>query len=73
MPPHLRVFCEPEATGLDAPPATVAIRLGDLLPLLSTAHRFHFQWLRDFANDEIRITEDLYQVLQEFNGFRPSA
>ncbi|HEV3144761.1 MAG TPA: hypothetical protein VGZ47_12800 [Gemmataceae bacterium] len=73
MAPHLRLFCEPESSELGSPPATVAIRLGDLLPLLSTAHRFQFQWLCDFANDEIRITEDLYHVLQEFNGFRPSA
>ena len=72
MAPHLRVFCEPEATDQNGPPATVSIRLGDLLPLLSTAHRFQFQWLRDFVNDEIRITEDLYQVLQEFNGYRPA-
>jgi len=73
MAPHLRVFCEPESISSDAPPATVSIRLGDLLPLLSTAHRFQFQWLRDFMDDEVCITEDLYEVLQEFSGFRPSA
>jgi hypothetical protein len=38
------------------------------------AQRFRFIWLQDFLDDEVCITEDLYEVLQEFRGMpRPSA
>ena len=73
MSTHLRVFNEPQIFSLDAPPANTRVRLGDLLPLLEAAQSSRYLWLRDFLNDEVHITEDLYDVLQEFSGFRPSA
>ena len=73
MATHLRVFPEPEICDFDVPPATVRIRLGDLLPLLTMAKDSRYAWLKDFLDDEIRVTDDLYEVLQEFSGFRPSA
>ena len=74
MSTHLRVFDEePDVLTLDTPPANVRIRLGELLPLLQSAHRFRYLWLKDFLHDEVRITEDLYEILQEFDGSRPSA
>ena len=73
MATHLRVFDEPEIYSFDAPPARVRVRLSELLPLLDAARRSRYQWLNDFLEDEVRITEDLYEVLQEFGGRRPSA
>jgi len=73
MGPHLRVFWEPEETVEVAPAATVAVRLGDMLPLLAMAQQGRFNWLRDFLDDEVRITDDLYEILQEFAGYRPSS
>lgn len=73
MASHLRVFHEPELTCFDAPPANVRMRLGDLLPLLEAARRADYTWLADFLDDEVRITADLYDVLREFDGYRPSA
>jgi hypothetical protein len=74
MAPHLRLFHEPEVTdGEDSAPGKVCVRLGDLLPLLTMAQRFKYTWLKDFRDDEVSISEDLYQVLQEFLGYRPSA
>jgi hypothetical protein len=72
MAPHLRLFHSPEPTTV-AEAGTVGVRLGDLLPLLTMAQRFKYSWLKDFLDDEVQITEDLYQVLQEFLGYRPTA
>jgi hypothetical protein len=74
MAAQLRVFSgpeEPTCTGFQAP--TVRVCLADLLPLVALAHRQNFAWLRDFLDDEVQITEDLYQVLQAFRTYRPSA
>ncbi len=57
----------------DAPPATVCVRLTDLLPLVALARRNNYLWLQDFLDDEVVITEDLYQVLKAFRVTRPSA
>jgi hypothetical protein len=73
MGPHLRVFWEPEVAAPEAPAATVSVRLGDMLPLLAMAQQGRFNWLRDFLDDEVRITDDLYNVLQEFAGYRPTS
>lgn len=72
MPAHLRVFSscsesEPQ------PEASIRIRLGDLFPLLAQAHRGNYLWLNDFEDDEVIITEDLYDVLRGFRAYRPSA
>jgi hypothetical protein len=74
MATHLRLFHEPEVSeaGNNAD-SMVCVRLGDLLPLLTMAQRFKYSWLKDFLDDEVCITDDLYQVLQEFLGYRPSA
>lgn len=71
MASQLRLFHEPEPQEAAVP--SVCVRLGDLLPLLTMAQRFKYTWLKDFLEDEVCITEDLYQVLQEFLGYRPTA
>jgi hypothetical protein len=43
------------------------------LPLVALAHRHNYLWLHDFLNDEVSITSDLYEVLQAFRVYRPSA
>ena len=53
---------------------TVRVRLGDLLPLVAMAQKLNFIWLKDFLDDEVAITSDLYDVLCAFsNRRRPSA
>jgi hypothetical protein len=49
------------------------VRLGDLLPLVALAQRHNYLWLKDFLDDEVAITADLYEVLQAFRCARPSA
>ena len=53
--------------------ATVSVRLGELYPVLRQALRANYAWLRDFKDDEIRITQDFYDVVRAFAGLRPSA
>lgn len=71
MASQLRLYHHAET--VETAPNTVCVRLGDLLPLLTMAQRFKYTWLKDFHDDEVCITEDLYQVLQEFLGYRPTA
>lgn len=73
MPAHLRVYRTPDEDFEPAPEPEVRVRLGDLLPLVAMAQRLNFIWLKDFLDDEVLITEDLHQVLQNFRGCRPSA
>jgi hypothetical protein len=71
---HLRVYpaCEEESAP-PSPPARVRVRLGDLLPLVALAQRHNYLWLQDFLDDEVAITDDLYEVLRAFRCYRPSA
>jgi len=72
MAAHLRVYpITQEAQETPAP--TVHVSLGDLLPLVALAHRQNYLWLKDFLDDEVVITSDLYEVLRAFRCQRPSA
>jgi hypothetical protein len=72
MAAHLRVY---PSTKDPAPvqSADVRVSLGDLLPLVALAHRNNYLWLKDFLEDEVVITSDLYEVLRAFRCHRPSA
>ena len=52
---------------------SVRVRLGDLLPLVALAQKLNFIWLKDFLDDEVRISEDLHEVLQTFRSCKPTA
>ena len=77
MGTHLRVYREdvvaeePADDGRLDP--TVRVRLGDLLPLVALAQKLNFIWLKDFLDDEVRISEDLHEVLQTFRSCKPTA
>lgn len=71
MPAHLRVYPSEPAPAAQEP--TFHVRLGDLFPLLAQAHRGNYLWLNDFEDDEVVVTEDLYEVLRSFRAYRPSA
>lgn len=72
---NLRLFpqSEEETTERYEQEATVSVRLGDLYPILRQALRANYAWLRDFQDDEIRVTSDFYDVIRAFSGLRPSA
>jgi hypothetical protein len=56
-----------------APPA-VTVPLGEILPMLADAVRSDRTWLRDFQQEEITISMDLYEVILAYQYYRrPSA
>jgi hypothetical protein len=75
MPAQLQIYQAPEAYDCDEslPEASVHVRLGDLLPLVSMAQKLNFIWLKDFLDDEVAITEDLHELLLSLRATRPSA
>ena len=75
---HLRVYYGPEdetcATLGQRQEQTVSVPLGEIFPLLADAVRSQRTWLRDFADDEITISTDLYEVILAYQHYRcPSA
>ena len=71
MAPHLRLVTasDPGPT----PDPCVRISLREMLPLIALAQRHNYLWLQDFLDDEVCVTEDLYDILRAFRAYRPSA
>ncbi|MEQ8846921.1 hypothetical protein [Botrimarina sp.] len=76
----LRIYRGPEGE-TDHRPATPTARMsGDnrsvtakashLLPLLADAVYSQRTWLDDFADDEVTVSADLYEVLMAYQHFR---
>ncbi len=71
---RLRLFPRPEdEPSEDFHSPSVPIRLSDLYPLLAQAVRDNYVWLRDFENEELLVSNDLYEVVRAFSNMRPSA
>ena len=72
MRPRLRLFTGDEQTSPVAEPQ-VSVRLGQITNILADAIRSNRRWLSDFEDDEIQISEDLFEVLSTYWHLRPSA
>ena len=71
MPAHLRLYSETLDSDQDeAQDPAIRIRLADLLPLLAFAKKNNYLWLKDFLEDEVTVTPDLYEVLRSFSAAR---
>ncbi len=70
---RLRVFPHPEEDQDRLMDPTISIRLSELYPLLAQAYRDNYVWLRDFEDDELLVSADLYEVVRAFANCRPSA
>lgn len=75
--PKLRVFYGDDAgapvsvSGTPLPDAqTVTVPLADVFPLLAEASRSRRAWLSDFADDQITISQDLYEVIVAYQHYR---
>lgn len=73
MAVQLRVYPRPDTDEPENPSPSVRVCLGELLPLVAMAQRQNNLWLQDFLDDEVVVTEDLYEVLRAFRSYRPSA
>jgi hypothetical protein len=51
-------------------PSTVTVNLDEVLPLLADAVASRRTWLSDFAEDQITISSDLYEVLLAYQYYR---
>ncbi len=72
MRPHLRLFTGDFEGSVAAEPQ-VSVRLGQITSILADAVLARRSWLNDFENDEVQISEDLYEVLSTYWRLRPSA
>ena len=74
MSARLRLYVPPEdEMEADGATADVCVRLGDLLPLAAIAQRMNFIWLKDFMDDEVKISQDFYDVMQAFQENQPTS
>jgi len=78
--PRLRVYYGPsddatQTLNTSSPTREdVRLRLSEVFPLLADAVRSERTWLRDFADDEVTISTDLYEVILAYQHYRrPSA
>jgi hypothetical protein len=75
----LRIYYGPpdDTAALNAKSAareTITVPLGEIVPLLADAVQSKRTWLRDFEDDEITISMDLYEVILAYQHYRrPSA
>lgn len=69
--PRLKLF-DPENRVAEAP-RMKRVRLKQIISVLAEAARSDRTWLSDFADDEIKISADLYEVLSLYRRLRPSA
>ena len=80
-PSHLQIYYGPADNPASADVAdsqtsrqTVTVPLIEILPLLADAVQSQRTWLRDFEDDEMTISMDLYEVLLAYQHYRrPSA
>lgn len=70
--PRLRLF-DPDTQATTMAPKQKKVRLAEILTVLAEATRNDRTWLSDFADDEVRISSDLYEVLTTYRRLRPSA
>lgn len=49
---------------------TVSVSLREILPVLVEAMNSRRGWINDFADDEISISTDLYEVINAYQHYR---
>ncbi|MFV0445190.1 MAG: hypothetical protein ACK5Q5_16560 [Planctomycetaceae bacterium] len=73
MRPRLKLFCGEEDGGLAMEPSRVSMKFSDFFQVVAEATRYKRTWLQDFAEDDVQIPEDLYEVLSAYWTLRPGA
>jgi hypothetical protein len=73
MRPRLRLFTGEDQDDSPDVQAQVNMRFGEITRALVEAVRWDRTWLRDFEDDEVCVSSDLYEVISSFTRLRPSA
>jgi len=74
MRPRLRLFVgadEPDTLAFPEP--EVSMKLGELTRILADAIIWDRTWVTDFADEEVKVSADLFEVLSVYSQMRPSA
>ena len=69
---RLRLFTGEEETTQEVA-ENVTVRLSDISRALLDAARWNRTWLADFADDEIQVSSDLYEIISAYMRLRPGA
>ena len=72
MRPRLRIFIGDDCE-TDIAEQQVSVRLGEIARILTEATHWDRTWLSDFEDDEVQVSENLYEVLSAYSHLRPSA
>ena len=70
---RLRLFTGDDDTSVTATAEQVTVRLGDISRALRDATRWNRTWLEDFADDEVQVSADLYEIISAYMRLRPGA
>ncbi|MFO0801228.1 MAG: hypothetical protein U0804_27495 [Gemmataceae bacterium] len=73
MVTRLRLYKPPSEEVAERPDPEVRVRLADLLPVAAMAQRMNYVWINDFLDDEVMVSQDLYEVMQAFRPSQPSS
>ena len=71
MRPRLRIFRGDDTATMPAP--EVSVQLADLLRVLEDAGQWDRTWLQDFADDKVKVSADLFEIITAYSNLRPSA
>lgn len=69
---HLKLYTGEETTTAVAEPE-VTVSLGEIAEILADAVRTRRAWVRDFSDDRIQVSADLYDVLSTYWNMRRGA
>ena len=85
MPSRLRLYTgfeESNLQTLDDCPETldecpaencVAMTFGELAQIVAHAAKTRRTWLKDFAEEDVQVSNDLYEILTAYSRLRPGA
>ena len=69
---HLKLYTGEETTTAVAEPE-VTVSLGEIAEILADTVRTRRAWVRDFSDDRIQVSADLYDVLSTYWNMRRGA
>ena len=73
MRQRLRLYTEQNDAMVAAAEPDVSVTVSEITEILSHAKRCNRAWLKDFADDRVQISADLYEVLRAYWELRPGA
>jgi hypothetical protein len=73
MRTRLRLYNGDDDGAVATHASSVPMKFSEFFQIVAEASRFQRTWLRDFAEDEVQVPEDLYEVLSAYWTLRPGA